>query len=138
MSGRVLPTGDGVQAYFAALSPDKRRALQRLRRAVRSAAPGATEVMSYGMPTFKRDGRTIVSIAAWKRHCSIYALGYPVLSAFAAELKPYRTERSTVSFALDTPIPDALVRKLVKARYGAEEALGARVNRHEPLTRSVR
>ncbi|HEV2249763.1 MAG TPA: DUF1801 domain-containing protein [Candidatus Limnocylindria bacterium] len=110
---------DDVAAYFATLPKDTRVELERLRKAVRSAAPGATETISYGMPTFKKDGRTIVSIAAWKGHCSLYGVGYPVLRAFATEVKPYRTERSTVSFPHDTPIPDALVRTLVRARVAA-------------------
>jgi uncharacterized protein YdhG (YjbR/CyaY superfamily) len=107
---------EGVRAYMAGLSPDKRRAMERLRRSIRTEAPGSVEVNSYGMPTFKRGGRAVVSIAAWKDRCSVYGLGYAVLRGFAKELRPYLKARSTISFPLDEPIPDALVRKLVRAR----------------------
>jgi uncharacterized protein YdhG (YjbR/CyaY superfamily) len=107
---------EGVTTYLAALSSDQRRALARLRRSIRAEAPGSVEVISYGMPTFKRRGRTVVSIAAWKDRCSVYGLGYAVLRRFAKELKPHLKARSTVSFVLDEPIPDALVRTLVRAR----------------------
>ena len=107
---------EGFEAYLAALPKDKRDALERLRRAIKSAAPGATEAISYAIPAFKYNGRSLVGMAAWKDHCSFYVQSYAALRAFASEIKPYRTEKGTLSFTLDAPLPDALVRKLVRAR----------------------
>ena len=42
-----------IDEYLAPLSADKRAALQRLRKAIRSAAPQAEECFSYGTPTFR-------------------------------------------------------------------------------------
>jgi uncharacterized protein YdhG (YjbR/CyaY superfamily) len=122
-----LKRDDGFDAYLAALPKDKRDALERLRRVIRSAAPGATEVISYAIPAFKYDGRSLVSMAAWKDHCSFYVQSYAALREFAAEIKPYRTEKGTLSFALDEPIPDALVRKLVRARVTEVKRATAKV-----------
>jgi uncharacterized protein YdhG (YjbR/CyaY superfamily) len=106
----------GFEAYLAALPKDKRDALERLRRVIRSAAPGAIEVISYAIPAFTYNGRSLVSMAAWKDHCSLYVQSYAALREFASEIKEYRTEKGTLSFTLDAPLPDALVRKLVRAR----------------------
>ena len=54
-----------VRAYFAKLSPDSRRRLKKLRDTVKSAAPKAVDGYSYGIPSFKLDGQTVVWYAAW-------------------------------------------------------------------------
>jgi uncharacterized protein YdhG (YjbR/CyaY superfamily) len=117
---------DGFAAYLAALPKDKRDALERLRRVIRSAAPGVTEAISYAIPAFKYNGRSLVSMAAWKDHCSFYVQSYAALREFAAEIKPYRTEKGTLSFTPAAPLPDALVRKLVRARVTEVEGTTAK------------
>ena len=46
-----------VKRYLAGLPPGSRRKLKNVRDAIRRAAPGATESISYGIPAFKLDGR---------------------------------------------------------------------------------
>jgi uncharacterized protein YdhG (YjbR/CyaY superfamily) len=104
-------------AYLASLSPEKRAALEKLRRDIRSAAPQAEECISYGIPAFRLDGKFLVGLGAAARHCAFY-LG-STLQDFQEALKDYDTSKGTIRFQPNQPLPAALVRKLVKARIAA-------------------
>ena len=101
-------------SYLAALSPDKRTALQKLRKDILAAAPRAEECISYGVPAFRLNGRFLVALGAAADHCSFYPGS--ALQAFGDALKGYETGKGTVRFRASKPLPAALVRKLVKAR----------------------
>ena len=102
-----------IDEYLAALSSDKRAALERVRRIILAAAPGAEECISYQIPAFRLDGKGLVWFGAAANHCAIYGL----VGADKNELEDYDTSgKGTIRFRVDNPLPAALVRKLVKAR----------------------
>ena len=77
-----------VEAYLASVPADARNALQKLRRAIKAAAPGAVEAISYGMPAFKLDGRVLACYRAAKDHCSLHPMSASVIRTqiFGGEL----------------------------------------------------
>lgn len=114
---RVKKPTAQVRAYLAALPVETRRHMQKLREAIRAAAPGAVESFGYGMPAFSLGGKPFVWYGAWKHHSSFYPLSEATRRALAAELEAYETPgKGTIQFRLDEPLPTALVRRLVKAR----------------------
>ena len=104
-----------IDEYLALLSDEKRAALQKLRRAIQSAAPKAEECISYQIPAFRLGGRMLVAFGAAANHCAFYPGAFPV-KVHKNELKAYDTSKGTIRFQADSPLPTTLVRKLVKAR----------------------
>jgi uncharacterized protein YdhG (YjbR/CyaY superfamily) len=104
-----------VADYLRAVPPAPRAALQKLRQTLKAVVPGATEVISYGIPTLVR-GRWRVHFGAFKDHCSLFGIGAAVMNAYKKELAPFEMSRGTIRFTVEKPLPAALVRKLVKAR----------------------
>jgi len=109
-----------IDDYLAAVSDDKRAALERLRKAIRAAAPGAEECISYQIPAFRFNGRMLVWFGAGANHCAFYP--GTVVEAFRDELADYDTSKGTIRFQPGRPLPASLVRKLVKARIAKTAA----------------
>ena len=100
--------------YLAKVSDDKRRALGKLRKDIKAAAPKAEECISYGVPGFRLNGKLLVSYGAASKHCAFYPGA--TIQRLKKELKDYDTSKGTIRFPADEPLPTALVRKIVKAR----------------------
>ena len=116
-----MKTYSTVEEYLSDVPGDKRTALERLRKTIRSLVPKAEEYISYGMPTFKYSG-PLVSYAAFKEHCSLFPWNSTLIKNFTEELKPFKTSKGTIQFTVDKPLPVALVKKLIKERMKENEA----------------
>ena len=132
MAGKKTDPGNGlaaVEAYLAQVPEPGRTTLEKMRAAIRAAAPkDATEAIGYGMPTFRYKG-ALVGYAAFKGHCSFFPMGWAAIEEFADELKGLRTSKGTIQFALDKPLPAALVKKMVRACVARNEAKAGETSR---------
>ena len=105
-----------VDEYLAALEQPKRGTLERLRSTILDVIPDAEQCISYGMPTFKVDGKAVAGFAAFKNHLSYFPHSSSVLSELTEDLAGRTTSKGTLQFAVDEPLPEALVRKLIAVR----------------------
>lgn len=110
-----------IDDYLAGASAGQRVVLEKLRRAIHAAAPGAEEYIGYGLAGFKLKGRPLVYFGAWEKHCALYAASPVTQKKFQKELKGFEQSKGTIKFTPEKPLPLALVKKLVKARI-AENA----------------
>ncbi|MBI5058509.1 DUF1801 domain-containing protein [candidate division KSB1 bacterium] len=111
-----------VETYLKSLPPASRATLEKLRETIRAVIPQATEVLSYGMPTFKLD-KGIVAYAAFKDHCSLFPMSATILDQFGDEIAAYRASKGTLHIPIGGSLPTALVKKLVKARVAENQAI---------------
>ncbi|MGH2993416.1 MAG: iron chaperone [Solirubrobacterales bacterium] len=123
MAARKSARAETVDDYLAAAPDDARAALTGLRKTITAAAPEATEVISYQIPTYKHHG-PLVAFAAHKDHCGLYVMSSDVMRAHAAELKDFELGKTTIRFPADNPLPAPLVTTLVKARIAENEGGG--------------
>jgi uncharacterized protein YdhG (YjbR/CyaY superfamily) len=107
---------ESVDVYLDSVPQTMRGSLETLRRQIRAEVPDAAETVSYGVPMFKLGGRPLVSFGAASKHLSLYVMSPAVVEANAAELESFKLGKGSVQFTPDRPIPEALVKKLVRAR----------------------
>jgi uncharacterized protein YdhG (YjbR/CyaY superfamily) len=113
-------TPKDVDTYIAEAPKELQGKLKELRTAIKTTVPDAEERISYGMPYYDYKGR-LAYFAAFKNHIGLY-IPSPVIEENKRELKNYETSTGTVRFPNDTPLPIALIKKLIKARMKINEA----------------
>src|SRR5262245_28718014 len=118
------PGFKSVDDYIAAQPEAVRPVLEQVRAAIRKAVPKAEEVISYQIPAYKIDGRTVIFFAGFKAHFSLYPIAGASVGEFKTELAPYEVNnKGTVRFPLGGRVPIGLIGKL--ARFRAKEVAAA-------------
>jgi len=105
-----------IDEYLTGVNADQRVALEKLRKTIRAVAPRVEESISYGIPSFRLNGRPLVFFGAWANHCAFYPGSSATLEKFRNDLKSFQITKGTIRFSPDNPIPIAVVKKLLKAR----------------------
>jgi uncharacterized protein YdhG (YjbR/CyaY superfamily) len=113
-------TPKSVDEYLARVPKAARAPLTELRAAIRATVPrDAEEVISYGIPAFRRK-RILVWYAAFAKHCSLFPSN-SVIVAFKDQLQGLKISKGTIQFPLDKPLPISLIKRIVKARVAEAE-----------------
>jgi len=107
-------TAKTIDDYIAGYPKDIQTTLEKIRTAIRKAAPKAEETIKYGMPTFTLNGN-LIFFAAFKNHIGFYPIPQGI-DAFKKELSIYKQGKGSVQFPIDKPMPLALISKIVKFR----------------------
>ena len=101
-----------IDEYIADFPVDVQLLLQKVRTAIRKAAPKAEEAIKYRMPTFVLNGN-LIYFAGYKNHIGLYPGSRPI-EEFKDELSKFTTSKGTVQLPLDKPIPVALITRITK------------------------
>jgi uncharacterized protein YdhG (YjbR/CyaY superfamily) len=103
-----------VDEYITGHPEEVQAILQRVRITIRKAVPGAEEVISYQIPTYKLHGRYVIYFAGWKQHYSLYPATDHLVAAFKDDLAPYKVNKGTIRFPLSQPVPVKLIERIAK------------------------
>ena len=113
-----------VEAYLSAQSPAFRAALDTLRGQLKTLLPDHIECLSYAMPGFRQPGpkgKMVAGYAAFTHHIGLYPQSGSIIPQI--DCTPFKTSKSGVLFRPDTPLPESLITRIIRARQ-AELAKG--------------
>jgi uncharacterized protein YdhG (YjbR/CyaY superfamily) len=108
-----------IDQYIDSFPDDVRVKLNELRKVIREEAPGASEKISYQMPTWYLNGN-LLHFAAYQNHIGLYPAPSGV-ARFEEELRPYKHAKGSIQFPLDQPLPFDLIRRIVRFRVSENE-----------------
>ena len=120
-----------VDEYIASFPPEVQAILEELRAAIKASVPDVEERISYQIPSYFRNG-DLIHFAAYKKHIGMYpAPDGP--QPFVQELLKFKSERATLRFPIDKPLPLDLITELIKFRYAENLALAeAKARKKKP------
>lgn len=111
-----------VDEYLAALDAERRAILAHMVEVIRAELPGAVEETSYNMPAFKVGGKAVIGFLAHKQHMALYPHSGWVVDQLHDRLSGYSLSSGTIRFTEANPIPDDLLREILRTRLRQLEA----------------
>jgi uncharacterized protein YdhG (YjbR/CyaY superfamily) len=110
----MAPAKD-VDEYIASVPVEHRGTVEKLRKLITAAAPDAVESITYGVPTYKINGRPLVYFGTAKPHFALYSVSGVIRETYREDLAGYAMSKGTIRFPWNEPFPSALIKKLLKA-----------------------
>jgi uncharacterized protein YdhG (YjbR/CyaY superfamily) len=101
-----------IDEYIADFPKDVQERMEKVRKAIRKAAPAAEEAIKYQIPTFVLKGN-LIHFGGYKNHIGLYPGSRPV-EKFKDELSRYEISKGTVRFPFDKPLPLGLIGRITK------------------------
>jgi uncharacterized protein YdhG (YjbR/CyaY superfamily) len=105
-----------IDDFIASYPPKIRAKLEKLRLLIHETAPGVSEDIAYGIPTFRLEGN-LVHFSAYEKHIGFYP-GASGVENFREQLTSFKTSKGTIQFAIDEDLPWELIQKIVAFRVG--------------------
>jgi uncharacterized protein YdhG (YjbR/CyaY superfamily) len=105
-----------VAAYYRDAPQPQRSTLLQMRERILEVVPDATEVIQYAMPTFVVDGVPVCGLMSHTRHVGYYPYSGQVLPQFPELMAKYSGTKAALHVPVDTPLPKATIRRLIRAR----------------------
>ena len=103
-----------IGQYISNFSGRTKEKLDEMWRIVKVEASGASEKITYQMPTYFLYGN-LVHFAGFGHHIGFYPTSSGI-EAFKEELGAYKHAKGSVQFPLDKPLPDDLIKRIVRFR----------------------
>ena len=119
-------TSNEIDRHLAKIQQPHRSTLEKLRSLIREEIPEAEEVISYGFPGYKLNGKIICGFDAFKNHCSFFPHSSLVIPELENELVNYKTSKGAIQFDIGKTLPKTLVRKLIRTRIRLLKEAGAK------------
>jgi uncharacterized protein YdhG (YjbR/CyaY superfamily) len=111
-----VPSSAGdVDSYLAQVPADRRTVLSELREVCGRLLAGFDEAMSYGMPTYRRDGVAEIAWASHKRYISLYVMRADVLDAHREQLAGLDVGKGCIRYSSPAAVDFAVVRSMLTA-----------------------
>jgi uncharacterized protein YdhG (YjbR/CyaY superfamily) len=105
-----------IDAYLATVKGKNKKALEKLRKTIRTIVPDAEECISYRIPAFRQGGKIVAGFCARKDGCSYFPFSGRTFKTLAKDIAGYDKTKSSLHFDADVGLPTTLVRKLIAAR----------------------
>ena len=105
-----------VDEYLRGVDEPKRSTLEALRGTILEIVPDAEQVISYRVPAFRVEGKTVAGFAAFRDHLSYLPFSGSVLGQLGDELREYTMTKSALHLPVDHPLPKDTVKKLIAVR----------------------
>ena len=104
-----------VTDYLKTLTKTQQAEYKHIRSLVKELAPKATEVISYGIPTFKVGKQPLIYFGAFKDHMSLFPASDDMVKAIP-EVAKFRTSKGTLQFTASKPIPEPVIKAIIGHR----------------------
>jgi len=111
-----MTTGSVLDDYLDGLDSATRAAFARVRDTAMAVVPEAEQGTSYGMPALRYRGKPLLGFRAAKTHLSIFPFSPAAIDAVRDRLAGFALAKGTVRFSADQPVPEDVVRDLVRHR----------------------
>lgn len=108
-----------IDDYLSELEANDRDAIDRVYALARAEVPDAEQGRGYGMPALVYKAKPLISVMRAKKHIGLYPFSPDAVSSVAAEVEDVPgtgLDKGTIRFQPEHPLPDDVVRTLVRRR----------------------